>query len=217
MIGSPQSSMLVASPATPQIAGLDAEGVSRIEQELQLQGAISRDNWIEQAKVLSVGGATVYSARRALGDVDLVEASEVAPAWTSPAPSSIDQRASTVQEAGQVAGVAAASATATAVGLQSFEQSPTSENASPEVDEVTPIQATEPVEERIEAAAAAARMVVEDGGRLPTAAGTDGSASIAAQIQTLDAPTETDRNSTAFELPSAEPIFDADATGRRAS
>ncbi len=51
-----------------QIAGWTASDVSRFDRLLGFEGRIARENWIEQAQILSKGGETAYSremARRA--------------------------------------------------------------------------------------------------------------------------------------------------------
>lgn len=44
-----------------QIAGWSASDVSRFDRLLGFEGRIARENWIEQAQILSKGGETAYS------------------------------------------------------------------------------------------------------------------------------------------------------------
>ncbi|MEL6298800.1 MAG: hypothetical protein AAFQ45_09555 [Pseudomonadota bacterium] len=53
------------------IANLDSAQVGRLDEALGLGGRISSENWIEQAEVLAAGGATAYSAGRAMGDLSV--------------------------------------------------------------------------------------------------------------------------------------------------
>ncbi|MGF1651018.1 MAG: hypothetical protein ACFCUN_11260 [Hyphomicrobiaceae bacterium] len=50
-----------------QIADWTSDDVARVDSDLALDGRISRENWIEQARILASGGTTAYAARRALG------------------------------------------------------------------------------------------------------------------------------------------------------
>jgi len=53
-----------------QIAGWGAEELAWIDQNLKgFKGRASRDNWIDQAKVLASGGTTEFSDRVKKGDV----------------------------------------------------------------------------------------------------------------------------------------------------
>jgi predicted flap endonuclease-1-like 5' DNA nuclease len=51
-----------------QIAAWTRDDVKRVTQALGLKGRINQENWIEQALILSKGGETHYSARRARGE-----------------------------------------------------------------------------------------------------------------------------------------------------
>lgn len=53
-----------------QIANWTAEDVDRISDALDLKGRIERENWIEQARILSSGGQTEFSRRVDKGDPD---------------------------------------------------------------------------------------------------------------------------------------------------
>ncbi len=53
-----------------QIAGWSAEEVAWVNANLEgFSGRVSRDNWVEQAKVLAAGGETEFSKRVGDGDV----------------------------------------------------------------------------------------------------------------------------------------------------
>lgn len=53
-----------------QIAGWGADEVTWVDQNLKgFKGRVSRDNWVEQAKVLAAGGETEFSKRVAKGGV----------------------------------------------------------------------------------------------------------------------------------------------------
>ena len=53
-----------------QIAGWSADEIAWVDVNLQgFKGRVSRDNWVEQAKVLAEGGATEFSRRVKKGDV----------------------------------------------------------------------------------------------------------------------------------------------------
>jgi len=49
------------------LAAWSSQDVAAIDQELGLDGRITRQNWVEQASVLAAGGTTAFAARRALG------------------------------------------------------------------------------------------------------------------------------------------------------
>jgi predicted flap endonuclease-1-like 5' DNA nuclease len=51
-----------------RIAAWTRDDVKRVSQALGLKGRINQENWIEQALILSKGGETHYSARRARGE-----------------------------------------------------------------------------------------------------------------------------------------------------
>lgn len=53
-----------------QIANWTADEVAWVDQNLQgFKGRVSRDNWVEQARLLAEGGETEFSARARKGDV----------------------------------------------------------------------------------------------------------------------------------------------------
>jgi NADH-quinone oxidoreductase subunit E len=53
-----------------QIAGWTAEEVAWVDENLKgFKGRVSRDNWVEQAKILAEGGSTEFSDRAKKGDV----------------------------------------------------------------------------------------------------------------------------------------------------
>ncbi|MEM8582073.1 MAG: NADH:ubiquinone oxidoreductase, partial [Pseudomonadota bacterium] len=53
-----------------QIASWNADEVAWVDENLEgFKGRVSRDNWIEQAKVLAAGGETEFSKRVDEGDV----------------------------------------------------------------------------------------------------------------------------------------------------
>lgn len=53
-----------------QIAGWGADEVTWVDQNLKgFKGRVSRDNWVEQARVLAAGGETEFSKRVAKGGV----------------------------------------------------------------------------------------------------------------------------------------------------
>ncbi len=53
-----------------QIANWDADEIAWVDQNLVgFKGRVSRDNWIEQAKILAIGGETEFSKRVSKGDV----------------------------------------------------------------------------------------------------------------------------------------------------
>ena len=69
-----------------QIAAWTRDDVKRVSQGLGLKGRINQENWIEQALVLSKGGETHYSARRARGEAPT--ATPTPDEGAGPAPSS---------------------------------------------------------------------------------------------------------------------------------
>ena len=81
-----------------QIAGWDADEVSRTSQSLGFAGRINDEKWIEQAAILSSGAETHYAERRRLG---LPEPEEAAAAEAAKAAD-----AAKAEEAAKVAGAA---------------------------------------------------------------------------------------------------------------
>jgi len=53
-----------------QIANWTAEEIGRVSQSLDFKGRIERENWVEQARILSSGGATEFSRRVDRGEVE---------------------------------------------------------------------------------------------------------------------------------------------------
>jgi NADH-quinone oxidoreductase subunit E len=53
-----------------QIAGWTADEIAWVDQNLlRFKGRVSRDNWVDQAKILAKGGETEFSKRASKGDV----------------------------------------------------------------------------------------------------------------------------------------------------
>lgn len=57
--------------AYEQIANWGAADVDRVSQALGFHGRIERENWVEQARILSAGGQTEFSRRVDRGEVDV--------------------------------------------------------------------------------------------------------------------------------------------------
>ncbi|MEQ1651881.1 MAG: hypothetical protein ABL897_05280, partial [Hyphomicrobium sp.] len=53
-----------------QIANWTTSDIDKISQDLDFKGRIERENWIEQARILSSGGHTEFSRRVDRGDVE---------------------------------------------------------------------------------------------------------------------------------------------------
>ena len=53
-----------------QIANWTNADIDRVSQTLDFKGRIERENWVEQARILSSGGHTEFSRRVDRGDVD---------------------------------------------------------------------------------------------------------------------------------------------------
>ncbi len=53
-----------------QIANWTGNDIDRISQTLDFKGRIERENWVEQARILSSGGQTEFSRRVDKGDVE---------------------------------------------------------------------------------------------------------------------------------------------------
>ena len=53
-----------------QIANWTVGDIDRISQTLDFKGRIERENWVEQARILSSGGQTEFSRRVDKGDVE---------------------------------------------------------------------------------------------------------------------------------------------------
>ena len=53
-----------------QVANWSADEVSRLNSTLDFRGRIERENWIEQARILSAGGQTEFSRRVDRGEVE---------------------------------------------------------------------------------------------------------------------------------------------------
>ena len=52
------------------IANWTAQDIERVSQSLDFKGRIERENWIEQARILSAGGHTEFSRRVDRGEVE---------------------------------------------------------------------------------------------------------------------------------------------------
>ena len=52
------------------IANWTADDIDRVSQSLDFKGRIERENWIEQARILSAGGQTEFSRRVDRGEVE---------------------------------------------------------------------------------------------------------------------------------------------------
>ena len=53
-----------------QIANWSASDIYRVSQVLDFRGRIERENWVEQARILSAGGQTEFSRRVDRGEVE---------------------------------------------------------------------------------------------------------------------------------------------------
>jgi predicted flap endonuclease-1-like 5' DNA nuclease len=53
-----------------QIANWTNAEIDRVSQQLDFKGRIERENWVEQARILSSGGQTEFSRRVDRGDVE---------------------------------------------------------------------------------------------------------------------------------------------------
>jgi predicted flap endonuclease-1-like 5' DNA nuclease len=53
-----------------QVANWSAADIDRVSQVLDFRGRIERENWVEQARILSAGGQTEFSRRVDRGDVE---------------------------------------------------------------------------------------------------------------------------------------------------
>ena len=53
-----------------QVANWNSGDIDRISQTLDFKGRIERENWVEQARILSSGGYTEFSRRVDRGDVE---------------------------------------------------------------------------------------------------------------------------------------------------
>ena len=53
-----------------QIANWSASDIDRVSQVLDFRGRIERENWVEQARILSAGGQTEFSRRVDRGEVE---------------------------------------------------------------------------------------------------------------------------------------------------
>lgn len=53
-----------------QVANWTSGDIDRISQTLDFKGRIERENWVEQARILSSGGQTEFSRRVDRGDVE---------------------------------------------------------------------------------------------------------------------------------------------------
>jgi predicted flap endonuclease-1-like 5' DNA nuclease len=56
--------------AYEHIANWTADDIDRISQSLDFKGRIERENWVEQARILSAGGETEFSRRVDRGEVE---------------------------------------------------------------------------------------------------------------------------------------------------
>ena len=52
------------------IANWTADDIDRVSQSLDFKGRIERENWVEQARILSAGGQTEFSRRVDRGEVE---------------------------------------------------------------------------------------------------------------------------------------------------
>ena len=52
------------------IANWTAQDIERVSQSLDFKGRIERENWVEQARILSAGGHTEFSRRVDRGEVE---------------------------------------------------------------------------------------------------------------------------------------------------
>jgi predicted flap endonuclease-1-like 5' DNA nuclease len=52
------------------IANWTREDIDRVSQQLDFKGRIERENWVEQARILSAGGDTEFSRRLDRRDVE---------------------------------------------------------------------------------------------------------------------------------------------------
>lgn len=197
-----------------QIAAWSAADVDRFGRDLEVGKRIERENWVEQASILAVGGSTAYAARRALGEADVTAApavggwapridpaaSESATAETvathsEPAPVVSDDSSAT-DNSGTAAAVAATAAVAAATVANQMpvdDQVDAAETASVEVSRSN---------------VTSGEAVADDGFGLdayPRAAGTDGSAVVAADIQRSDSTTAAPESIEAVS-PVASPI-----------
>ena len=62
------NSMGVSSYA--QVANWSAADIDRVSQVLDFRGRIERENWVEQARILTAGGQTEFSRRVDRGEVE---------------------------------------------------------------------------------------------------------------------------------------------------
>ena len=53
-----------------QFANWSGADVDRVSQVLDFRGRIERENWVEQARILSAGGQTEFSRRVDRGEVE---------------------------------------------------------------------------------------------------------------------------------------------------
>ena len=53
-----------------QIAAWTNDDISKVSTALDFKGRIERENWVEQARILSSGGQTEFSRRVDRGDVE---------------------------------------------------------------------------------------------------------------------------------------------------
>ena len=53
-----------------QVANWSAADIDRVSQVLDFKGRIERENWVEQARILTAGGQTEFSRRVDRGDVE---------------------------------------------------------------------------------------------------------------------------------------------------
>ncbi len=98
-----------------QIATWSASDTSRFDRLLGFEGRIARENWIEQANILSKGGETTYArdlARRP------AEAQQSVPPAVIPPPQPSSPALSSIQTASSTAAVAAAVSAAASIATQ---------------------------------------------------------------------------------------------------
>ena len=53
-----------------QVANWSVEDIERFSEKLDFKGRIERENWVDQARILSAGGQTEFSRRVDKGEVD---------------------------------------------------------------------------------------------------------------------------------------------------
>ncbi|MCB1511193.1 MAG: hypothetical protein KDJ36_09830, partial [Hyphomicrobiaceae bacterium] len=108
-----------------RIAAMSATDVDRIEGVLAAEGRISRENWIEQAGLLSGGGRTAYARQRAAAGATVVPIAVTEPrvAAEPPKPEPVTTRPQLPDDLALVRGIdGATSAALAAAGVTTFAQ-----------------------------------------------------------------------------------------------